>query len=92
MGWVRSISPDQRCRVGAWSSLPVSKVLAYWDDTTRTYRFPDGWPVGVEPAAYVRAQIGQAGAAAGRSSPSTPTEGPVTPSVQRLRAIIGGKR
>ena len=75
------------CRIGAWTERPAAERDRYWNAGTRTFAFPDGWPEGVEPEAYVRAQVASAAPTA-RPAPLSPPGGAVTPSVQRMRAML----
>lgn len=75
------------CRHAAWTERPASERDRHWDAGSRKFRFPDGWPDGVEPEAYVRAAI----AAAAPPPPDLPApspSGPASPSVRRLREML----
>ena len=75
------------CRIAAWTERPAAERDRHWNAATRKFNFPDGWPEGVDAAAYVRAEIARA-APPPRSEPPPPIGGPATPSVQRMRAML----
>lgn len=76
----------ETCRTSAWCELPHSKTLQYWDHAAKDYRFPEGWPPGVDPESYVQAKLEPVR----RSQSENPTPAvEATPSVARFRQMIG---
>lgn len=80
--------PDyvEACRVAAWADLPLDETASYWVATERRFRWPDGWPEGVDARANVQARIDAARPAPCEDEPSP--SGPLSPSVARLREIL----
>lgn len=76
----------EACRVAAWSARPLGEIDRYWDAANRRFHFPTGWPSGCEPGAFVRRQLEEVGSA-GSAEPA-PSQGPPSPSVQRLREML----
>ena len=57
----------ETCRQSAWAEQPWSVVEGHWGEGERPFRFPEGWPDGVDAPRYVRESLGIGGnASAGR--------------------------
>jgi len=78
----------EACRVAAWAERPLAETSRHWDACARKFNFPDGWPEGVEPDAYVRGQISSAAPRRSTEAPPPAPSGPVSPSVRRLREML----
>lgn len=77
----------EACRAAAWADLPLSETARHWDAAERRFRFPDGWPEGVDPRASVQARIDAARPAPRADAGNAPSSTP-SPSVQRLREML----
>lgn len=77
----------EACRAAAWADLPLGETAHYWRADERRFRFPDGWPEGVDPRASVQARI-DAARPAPRAEPGNASPAPPSPSVQRLREML----
>lgn len=78
----------EACREAAWADLPLSETARHWDAVERRFRWPEGWPEGVDPRAHVQARIDAARPANNDSATDPPPSGHVSPSVQRLREML----
>lgn len=74
------------CRRAAWADRPHSELLRYWKVGTKQFNFPDGWPDGIQPDAYVREL--RARYTPPHSDAPAPPSGPASPSVRRLREML----
>lgn len=77
----------EACRVAAWSERPLSETDSYWNAGAGKFDWPDGWPGGVEPEQFVRAQLAAAAPPVAPLPDRVPS-GPVSPSVRRLREML----
>lgn len=77
----------EACRAAAWADRPMGEISRYWRSDERRFRFPDGWPEGMDPRASVQARIDASRPAPRADAGNAPSSVP-SPSVQRLREML----